>query len=73
MENNNKDNKKEFNPFLKYSGIGLQLLITIAVGVWLGMKVDTYMSNKQPWAAIIISMVFLIGGLYAFIKSLPKV
>jgi F0F1-type ATP synthase assembly protein I len=73
LENNNKDNKKDFNPFLKYSGIGLQLLITIVVGVWLGMKIDTNMNNQQPWAAIIVSMLFMIGGLYAFIKSLPKI
>lgn len=72
MENKDKI-KKELNPFFKYSGIGLQLLFTIAAGVWLGMQLDTYMNNRQPWGAIIISMLFMITGLYVFIKSLPKV
>ncbi len=73
MENIDKDNNTEYNPFFKFSGIGLQLLITIGFGVWLGMKIDKYLENKQPLAAIICSLVFLIGGLYIFIKSLPKV
>jgi F0F1-type ATP synthase assembly protein I len=72
MENKNYP-KKELNPFFKYSGIGIQLMITIGVGVWLGMKLDKYMANNQPWGAIIVSMLFLIAGLYIFIKSLPKV
>ncbi|MES2797328.1 MAG: AtpZ/AtpI family protein [Bacteroidota bacterium] len=73
MENKNKDNKKELNPFFKFSGIGMQLLFTIAAGVWIGKKVDEYMGNTQPWGAIICSITFMILGLYLFIKSLPKV
>jgi F0F1-type ATP synthase assembly protein I len=73
VENNSKDNKKEFNPFLKYSGIGMQLMITICIGVWLGMKIDNYLHNKQPWAAILCSLSFMIVGLVMFIRSLPKV
>lgn len=72
-ENNNKDNNTGYNPFFKYSGIGLQLLITIAIGVWIGMKIDQYLGNKQPWAAIVCALLFIIAGLYIFIKSLPKV
>ncbi len=68
-----KDNNKGLNPFLKYSGIGMQLLFTIAAGLWIGMKIDEYMNNKQPWAAIICSITFMIAGLVMFIRSLPKV
>ncbi len=71
-ENTNKDNHKNFNPFLKYSGLGIQLMLTIGVGVWLGLKIDEYMGNKQPWGAILCALIFIIGGLVAFIKSLPK-
>jgi F0F1-type ATP synthase assembly protein I len=73
MENLNKDNNKEPNQFFKYSGIGMQLLFTIAAGVWVGIKIDNYLHNKQPWAAIICSLTFMIVGLIMFIKSLPKV
>lgn len=72
MENKHKDNNTGYNPFFKYSGIGLQLLITIAIGVWLGTQIDDYMQNKQPWAAILFALIFIIVGLVVFIRSLPK-
>ncbi len=73
MELENKDKRKELNPFFKYSGIGLQLLITIFVGLWIGTKIDEYFDNKQPWAAIICSLSFMVVGLVMFIRSLPKI
>ena len=73
MDNKYKDSNKDYNPFFKYSGLGVQLLITIGFGVWVGLKIDSYMGNKQPWAAIICSLLFMITGIVVFIKSLPKV
>lgn len=73
MKIKDKDNNKEPNPFLKYSSIGMQLLFTIGAGLWIGMKLDEYLGNKQPWAAIICSITFMIVGLVMFIRSLPKV
>ncbi len=73
MKTENKDKRKELNPFLKYSGIGMQLLFTILAGLWLGTKIDEYFRNKQPWAAIICSLTFMVVGLVMFIRSLPKV
>ena len=73
MENKDKDNNKQINPFFKYSGLGFQLLFTIGAGVWIGIKIDNYLGSKQPWGAIICSLLFMAAGLYIFIKSLPKV
>lgn len=73
MELENKDKRKELNPFFKYSGIGLQLLLTIFAGLWIGTRIDEYFSNQQPWAAIIGSLTFMVVGLIVFIRSLPKV
>lgn len=61
------------NNGLKYAGLGTQLLITIGVGVWLGLKIDAYLQSKQPWGAIICGLGFMGAGLYLFIKSLPKI
>jgi ATP synthase protein I len=70
--NSNQKEPNEGKSFVKYSGIGMQLLATIAFGVWLGMKLDTYMGNKQPWGAISLSMIFLVGALYNFIRSVTN-
>jgi ATP synthase protein I len=70
--NSNQKEPKQGKSFVKYSGIGMQLLFTIGLGVWLGMKLDTYMGNKQPWGAISLSMLFLIAALYNFIRSVTQ-
>ena len=60
------------NPYLRYSGLALQLLLTIGFGVWLGMWLDRKMGNRTPWFTIGCSLLFLGGALYSFIRSLPK-
>ncbi len=67
-----ENQEQKQNNGLKYAGLGTQLLITIGAGVYIGLKIDAYMQNKQPWAAIISALTFMAAGLYLFIKSLPK-
>jgi F0F1-type ATP synthase assembly protein I len=65
-------NKKPDNTFLKYSSLGLQMLVTLAVGAWLGMKLDNYFGLKFP--VFLLSFVFLLfGGLmYQLYRTLNK-
>lgn len=67
-----ENQEQKQNNGLKYAGLGMQLLFSIAAGVYIGLKIDNYMQNKQPWAAIICALSFMATGLYLFIKSLPK-
>jgi putative Ca2+/H+ antiporter (TMEM165/GDT1 family) len=67
MEQNNSSNK-----FLKYSGAGLQMLVTIAAGVFLGRWLDEKMMMKTPWFTVGCSLFFIFAGMYLFIKGLPK-
>jgi putative Ca2+/H+ antiporter (TMEM165/GDT1 family) len=67
MEQSNSSNK-----FLKYSGAGLQMLVTIAAGVFLGRWLDEKMMMKTPWFTVGCSLFFIFAGMYLFIKGLPK-
>ncbi|MBL7872819.1 MAG: AtpZ/AtpI family protein [Cyclobacteriaceae bacterium] len=50
------------NSFLKYSGLGLQMLVTLGAGAWLGLKLDQYLELKYP--VFLITFIFvLFGGL----------
>ncbi|MFZ5972362.1 MAG: AtpZ/AtpI family protein [Bacteroidota bacterium] len=63
---------KPSNDFLKYSGLGLQMLATIGVAAWLGYQLDRYLQLKFP--AFLLSFVLLSfgGTLYQLYRSVNK-
>jgi Putative F0F1-ATPase subunit Ca2+/Mg2+ transporter len=67
-----EDHKKPTNTFLKFSGLGLQMMVSIGIGAWLGMKLDQYLDLKFP--IFLLTFVFMIfGGLmYQLYRSLNK-
>ncbi|MFN8357746.1 MAG: AtpZ/AtpI family protein [Spirosomataceae bacterium] len=60
------------NYFMRYSGMAFQLLATIVLGVWIGTKLDAWQHTQKPIYSIIGALIGVIGGLVAFIRSLPK-
>jgi len=69
MEDNQK---KPINNLLKFSGLGIQMLVSIGVGAWLGLKLDNYLKLKFP--VFLITFVFVIfgGTMYQLYRSLNK-
>jgi F0F1-type ATP synthase assembly protein I len=67
-----ENRKKPVNTFLKYSGLGLQMMASIGIGAWLGFKLDQYFEFKFP--IFLLTFVFLIfGGLmFQLYRSLNK-
>ncbi|MCW5910287.1 MAG: AtpZ/AtpI family protein [Cyclobacteriaceae bacterium] len=57
---------------MKYSGLGLQMLVTIGVGAWLGHKLDQYLELRFP--VFLLTFVFLLFGgvMYQLYRSLNK-
>lgn len=58
--------------FVQFSGIAFQMLGTIGLGVWLGMKIDEWQNNRSPIWTIILSLTAIGASLYLFIKQLTK-
>ena len=67
-----KDPNKPVNSFLKYSSLGLQMLVTLGIGAWLGMKLDQYLGLKFP--VFLLSFIFLLffGLMYQLYRNLNK-
>lgn len=63
---------KPYNTYLKYSGLGLQLLATIAVSGWLGHLVDQYLRLKYPVFMILFGFAGFGGIMYQLYKSISK-
>jgi hypothetical protein len=71
-QNQSNPNDRRPSAFVQYSSIGFQMLATIGLGVWGGMKLDAWQGNKTPGWTIGLSMFAIFASLYNFIRSLPK-
>lgn len=58
--------------FAQYSGIAFQMLGTIGLGVWGGMKIDEWQNNQSPIWTIVLSLTAIGASLYLFIRQLTN-
>ena len=58
--------------FVQFSGIAFQMLGTIGLGVWAGMKLDDWQQNHRPIWTIILSLTAIGASLYLFIRQLTN-
>lgn len=61
-----------YNNYLRYSGLGLQLLLTIAVCGWLGYKLDQYVGNKYPLFMLLLGFLGFVGIMYKIYRSINR-
>jgi len=71
--NNQIQKKKErLNNYARFSGVGFQMLATIGVGVWGGIKLDNIYPNNYQVFAVICSLISIGVALYLVIKQVTK-
>ena len=58
--------------YLKYSGLGLQMGLTIAILAYLGTYLDKRYHTSQPWFTIVLCLVAIIGSTVKLIVDLNK-
>lgn len=63
------EKQKPLNNYLRYSGFGIQMLATIGLAAWGGLKLDQYLGLKVPAFLIIFILSAIGGSLYIFIKQ----
>lgn len=64
--------KKSFDNYVKYSGIGFQMLAVIAAGVFGGYHLDRHVGNKMPVFLILFSTISVGLSIYIAIKDFLK-
>ena len=69
---NLKNKKKQFDNFIKYSNIGIQMLVIIFAGVFGGYKLDIWMENKFPIFLLTLSTLAVGTAIYIAIKDFLK-
>jgi hypothetical protein len=63
---------KPSNDFLRYSSLGIQLVLAIGIAAWLGHRLDEYLNFKFP--AFLLGFVFITFGgmMYQLYRSINK-
>ncbi len=56
----------------KYTGIGVQMLLTIIVFAWLGSKLDDYLKTKQPYMTLAGMLFGVVGSIINLIRQINK-
>ena len=62
-------NKANINVYMKYSGMGIQMALIIAVFSWLGVKMDEWFTAK-PLFTVLFSLCGVCLSMYIFIKQI---
>ena len=66
------DNKNSNAQLWQYAGIGGQLLVSLGIGVFLGLKADEWLNFKIPLLVWILPLLILIGMIARLIKATSK-
>jgi uncharacterized membrane protein (DUF106 family) len=60
------------NQYLKFSAMGIQMAVTIALFAWLGNFLDKKYETDQPFFTAGLSLLGVFVALYLMLKQLPK-
>lgn len=71
--NKTKRNKKQLNPWLFFTGLGLQIGGITYVMAWLGGMLDDEFETSKPYFALIFVVIGLIGAIYSVTQQLKKI
>jgi hypothetical protein len=67
-----KPKLNQYNNYLKYSGLGLQLLATLLVCGWVGHKIDGWLDMKYPVFMLVLGFAGFAGSIYQLYRSVNK-
>ncbi len=67
-----KKPKKSLNKYTRFSGIGLQMAVTIFIGTYIGTKLDQKYPNENSIFTVIFSLLFIFASLYIVIKQVTN-
>ncbi len=60
------------NNYLKYAGLGFQMLVIIGGLTYLGHYLDQKWGFSTPWMTVILSLFGVFASIYQIIKQLSK-
>jgi hypothetical protein len=66
-----KPQKNQFHKFIRFTGIGIQLGVTIYLAAYLGKKLDLYFGFEKTLTLLLVLFAFVIS-MYSLLQQLKK-
>lgn len=60
--------RNQAHSWMKYSGMGAQMIVIILVFVFGGMYLDEWLGT-DPWGTVVLSLLGVTAGLYVSLKD----
>lgn len=73
MDKNQLPKKKPLNKFIRLSGVGLQMGITIYVAAYFGKQIDAHYQFEKKYITLILILFAFIGTLISLMAQLKKI
>jgi len=73
MNNQNNQKKKPLNKFVRLTGVGLQMGITIYIAAYFGKKIDAHYGFEKNYITLILVLFGFIGSLVSLMAQLKKI
>ena len=67
-----KKKKKQLDNYLRFSGLGFQMLAIIGLATWLGNYIDSKQSRGFPLFTVVLSLIGVFASLYLVLKEVNK-
>jgi len=67
-----KTRKETNSDLLKYAGMGMQFLASIALGIFIGLKADKWLNFSFPLLVWLMPLLIIIGLTIKIIKDTSK-
>jgi hypothetical protein len=70
--NSPKKNLRNNTTLMRYASMGTQILVTIGLFVFAGVKLDQWLKIKFPAFTLTLSLLGVVAGIYFAVKDLLK-
>ncbi|MGI4021278.1 MAG: AtpZ/AtpI family protein [Janthinobacterium lividum] len=60
------------NNYIKYSGMGFQMIVILGIFSFTGYKIDQYLHHQVQWVTAIMALTGIFVSLYIVFKSLKS-
>ena len=71
-QNEDDENNKSRNNYLKFSGVGFQMIAIIGMFTFAGYKIDESAHHTVKWVTAALSLTGVFISLYVVIRSLKE-
>lgn len=63
------EKKQQFDSYVKYTNIAIQMLVIIGLGVWGGIQLDK-LFDTNPLLTILLSLIGVVIAIFIVIRTL---